>query len=149
MQNLPDINIDTEYNTYEGLSRQATVWGIPMIPVITIVGIFVLIALFTMQFLDLKAFAILLMAVPFLVFLKLMTQRDDQAVNIIALELYWHIQRRNADLFGNTLTLMPTKFGRERHDYERFIREDSDEAALAARLFAPVQSARCREYRPF
>ena len=36
MQNLPEIDIDTEYDTYDGLSRVVSVMGFPLVPSILI-----------------------------------------------------------------------------------------------------------------
>ena len=147
MQNLPEIDIDTEYDTYDGLSRVVSVMGFPLVPSILFFFVFLFITMFAMRFFGLKALAILLLTVPLLLFLKIMTAHDDQAIRIIGIEIYWRLQRRNAGIFGDTFTLLPTKFGNVRDDYYRFAREEHDKAAVAARLFAEVQSARCGEHR--
>ena len=70
-------------------------------------------------------------------------KRDDQALRILGLEIYWWFVRRKSNLFGDTLTITATKFGRDRDDYIRFIKEETEEAAAAAKLFSESQSARC------
>ncbi|RKV73849.1 MAG: hypothetical protein D8H97_26995 [Neisseria sp.] len=142
MNELPDINIDTEYSTYDGLSRVAMVWGVPLIPGFIIVMVFMSATMFLLPFYELKAVGIFLLAIPCLVFLKILTKRDDQAIRILGLEIYWWFVRRKSNLFGDTLTITATKFGRDRDDYIRFIKEETDEAATAARLFSESQSAR-------
>ena len=141
-QPIQDINIDTEYSTYDGMARQALVWGIPMLPMIFIIGVLVIACMFMFPFFELRSFAILLLAIPLLWFLKSITAKDDQALRIVALEVYWWIQRRNMNIFGNNFTITATKFGRERSDYLRFVKEHTDKAACAARIFAENQSAR-------
>ncbi|WP_373741704.1 VirB3 family type IV secretion system protein [Neisseria sp.] len=143
MNELPDINIDTEYGTYEGLSRVAMVWGVPLIPGFIIVMVFMSATMFLLPFYDLKAVGIFLLAIPCLVFLRYITKKDDQAIRILCLEIYWWFVRRKSNLFGDTLTITATKFGRERDDYIRCINEKSEEAAVAARLFSESQSTRC------
>lgn len=142
MNELPDINIDTKYNTYDGLSRVAMVWGVPLIPGFIIVMVFMSATMFLLPFYELKAVGIFLLAIPCLVFLKFLTKRDDQAIRILGLEIYWWFVRRKSNLFGDTLTITATKFGRDRDDYIRFIKEETEEAAAAARLFSESQSAR-------
>lgn len=143
MNELPDINIDTEYGTYEGLSRVAMVWGVPLIPGFIIVMVFMSATMFLLPLYGLKAVGIFLLAIPCLVFLRFITKKDDQAIRILCLEIYWWFVRRKSNLFGDTLTITATKFGRERDDYIRFVKEGAEEAAAAARIFAESQSARC------
>lgn len=137
-----EVDIETEYNTYAGLARQALVWGIPMLPMILIIGVLLIACMFMFPFFELRAFAILLLAIPLLWFLKSITAKDDQALRIVALEVYWWFQRRNMNIFGNNFTITATKFGRERNDYLRFVKERTDKAARAAAVFAENQSAR-------
>ena len=137
MNGLPEINIDTEYSSYEGLSRVAMLAGVPIIP-----G-FIILVVFLMPVYGLKAFGIFLLALPCIYFLRILTKRDDQALRILGLEIYWWFVRRKSNLFGDTLTITATKFGRDRDDYIRFIKEETEEAAAAAKLFSESQSARC------
>ena len=139
MNGLPEINIDTEYSSYEGLSRVAMLAGVPIIPGFIILVVFMATAMFLMPVYGLKAFGIL----PCIYFLRILTKRDDQALRILGLEIYWWFVRRKSNLFGDTLTITATKFGRDRDDYIRFIKEETEEAAAAAKLFSESQSARC------
>ena len=141
MNGLPEINIDTEYSSYEGLSRVAMLAGVPIIPGFIILVVFMATAMFLMPVYGLKAFGIFLLALPCIFFLRMLTKRDDQALRI--LEIYWWFVRRKSNLFGDTLTITATKFGRDRDDYIRFIKEETEEAAAAAKLFSESQSARC------
>ena len=143
MNGLPEINIDTEYSSYEGLSRVAMLAGVPIIPGFIILVVFMATAMFLMPVYGLKAFGIFLLALPCIYFLRILTKRDDQALRILGLEIYWWFVRRKSNLFGDTLTITATKFGRDRDDYIRFIKEETEEAAAAAKLFCESQSARC------
>ena len=140
--NYSDIDIDAEYATYDGLGRRAYVFGMPMIPAILIVIFFLVIGLFLMPVLEIKAMLVSVLALPCLWFLRTVTARDDQALRITVLELMWWFHRRNTVFTGNTLLISATKFERSRHDYLRFLGEDSEKAARAARLFAECQSTR-------
>ena len=143
MNGLPEINIDTEYSSYEGLSRVAMLAGVPIILGFIILVVFMATAMFLMPVYGLKAFGIFLLALPCIFFLRMLTKRDDQALRILGLEIYWWFVRRKSNLFGDTLTITATKFGRDRDDYIRFIKEETEEAAAAAKLFSESQSARC------
>ena len=143
MNGLPEIDIDTEYSSYEGLSRVAMLAGVPIIPGFIILVVFMAIAMFLMPVYELKAFGIFLLALPCIYFLRMLMKRDDQALRILGLEIYWWFVRRKSNLFGDTLTMTGTKFGRDRDDYIRFIKEETEEAAAAAKLFSESQSARC------
>ena len=143
MNGLPEINIDTEYSSYEGLSRVAMLAGVPIIPGFIILVVFMATAMFLMPVYGLKAFGIFLLALPCIYFLRILTKRDDQALRILGLEIYWWFVRRKSNLFGDTLTITATKFGRDRDDYIRFIKEETEEAAAAAKLFSESKSARC------
>ena len=143
MNGLPEINIDTEYSSYEGLSRVAMLAGVPIIPGFIILVVFMATAMFLMPVYGLKAFGSFLLALPCIFFLRMFTKRDDQALRLLGLEIYWWFIRRKSNLFGDTLTITATKFGRDRDDYIRFIKEETEEATAAAKLFSESQSARC------
>lgn len=136
MNGLPEINIDTEYSSYEGLSRVAMLAGVPIIPGFIILVVFMATAMFLMPVYGLKAFGIFLLALPCIFFLRMFTKRDDQALRLLGLEIYWWFIRRKSNLFGDTLTITATKFGRDRDDYIRFIKEETEEATAAAKLFS-------------
>ena len=142
MQQFSEVNIETEYLTYAGVNRSALILGVPMIPMVVILIFFFSAAMFAMPLLQNKAWAIVLLALPCLWFLREVTAKDDQALRILGLELYWGFQRRNMKQHGNTFAIYATQYGRERNDYIRFITADEDKAARAATLFAPCQMPR-------
>ena len=142
MQQFSEVNIETEYLTYAGVNRSALILGVPMIPMVVILIFFFSAARFAMPLLQNKTWAIVLLALPCLWFLREVTAKDDQALRILGLELYWWFQRRNMKQHGNTFAIYATQYGRERNDYIRFITADEDKAARAATLFAPCQMPR-------
>lgn len=142
MRNLPEVDIDTEYSTYDGLSREAMIAGVPIVPAFILLIALMVGAMGLIPLLGLKALSVFLLGIPVIVFLRILVKRDDQAIRILGLEIYWWFVRRKSVLFGDTLTISATKFGRDRDDYIRFIGEDFEEAAAAARLFSESQSAR-------
>ena len=142
MQQFSEVNIETEYLTYAGVNRSALILGVPMIPMVVMLIFVFSAAMFAMPLLQNKAWAIVLLALPCLWFLREVTAKDDQALRILGLELYWWFQRRNMKQHGNTFAIYATQYGRERNDYIRFITADEDKAARAATLFAPCQMPR-------
>jgi len=109
MNGLPEIDIDTEYSSYEGLSRVAMLAGVPIIPGFIILVVFMAIAMFLMPVYELKAFGIFLLALPCIYFLRMLMKRDDQALRILGLEIYWWFVRRKSNLFGESVgTLLST-----------------------------------------
>lgn len=142
MQQSNEVNIETEYLTYNGMNRAALILGMPMLPLFFILIFFFALVMFSMSVLGNKAWAILLLALPCLWFLREVTAKDDQALRILGLELYWWFQRRNMKQHGNTFAIYATQYGRERNDYIRFITADEDKAARAAAIFAPCQMPR-------
>lgn len=137
------IGINTEYLTYDGMNRAGMVFGMPMIPAVLIIVFFVMVALPAQQYSGPKAWALMLLALPCLWFLREVTAKDDQALRILGLELYWFFQQQNMKLHNNTFAIYATRYGRQHHEYIRIITEDTDKAARAAELFAPCQSPRC------
>ena len=73
MNGLPEIDIDTEYSSYEGLSRVAMLAGVPIIPGFIILVVFMATAMFLMHFYDLKDFGIFLMALPCIYLFSILT----------------------------------------------------------------------------
>ena len=140
MDNMPEMDIEHEYNTYDGMSRQAMIAGVPILPAFIILILMMFGTLSLIPMLGLRALAILLLGLPILVFLRILVKRDDQALRILGLEVYWWFKRKGSENFGNNFTITATKFGRDRDDYKRFVQKN-DEAAAAARLFAASQSA--------
>ena len=138
-----EVDINTEYLTYAGINRSALILGMPMIPMVLIIIFFATAAMFAMPVLENRAWAIVLLALPCLWFLREVTAKDDQALRILGLELYWFFQQRNMKLHNNTFAIYATRYGRQHHEYIRIIAADADKAARTAELFAPCQSPRC------
>jgi type IV secretion system protein VirB3 len=63
--------------------------------------------------------------VPVFIFMRQTCETDDQAIRIAALEAKCWFARKNANLFGNTLTLSPIQFGRRKHVYKRHFDESA------------------------
>ena len=119
------LEVTDELPSYNGLDRAATVFGMPLVPVMaTLVGL-MFITMMVLPFLQAKAFLIMLLAVPLIAFIRQQTMQDDQALRIRALEVKWVLRRRNFRMFGKTNTILGNKYGRQHEDYKRFFEQNS------------------------
>ena len=134
MHKTEDIN--TEQMTFNGLSRQAMVIGVPL-PALAVCGfIGVMAAMIAMPFLQGSALFFLLLPAPMIAFLHHICANDDQALRIIVAEVQWFVRRRNAKLFNGTNTILATKYGRQQSDYQRFFEQHTEGAAGTVGLHA-------------
>ena len=119
------LEVTDELPSYNGLSRAATVFGMPLVPVMATLGGLMFITMMVLPFLQAKAFLIMLLAVPLIAFIRQQTMQDDQALRIRALEVKWVLRRRNFRMFGKTNTILGNKYGRQHEDYKRFFEQNS------------------------
>ena len=121
-------DIHTEQATFNGLSRQAMLWGIPLPAVVACIFVGMMTAMLSMPFLQGKALFFLLLPFPILAFLRTICVNDDQALRIYFYETKYFLRRRNAKMFNGTNTILATKFGRQQSDYQRFFEQRSKSA---------------------
>lgn len=121
-------DIHTEQATFNGLSRQAMLWGIPLPAVVACIFVGMMTAMFSMPFLQGKALFFLLLPFPILAFFRTICVNDDQALRIYFYETKYFLRRRNAKMFNGTNTILATKFGRQQSDYQRFFEQRSKSA---------------------
>ncbi|MBP5790330.1 MAG: VirB3 family type IV secretion system protein [Neisseriaceae bacterium] len=119
---IEEISVDSILPNYNGLSRAALIpkIGTPLVPTLMCFVIPVMLTMFLLPFLQAKAFVILLFGLPFFVFLKVATDKDDQAVGVLKYQTLWFLRRKNYFLFGKTNTILATKYGRQVNDYVQF-----------------------------
>ena len=72
-----------------------------------------------------KALWVMALTIPILGLLKTISATDDGAVKILAYEVYCLFKRKNAKIFGGTTTVLATKYGRQKNDYQRFIEQNA------------------------
>ncbi len=126
--------IENECPKFNALDREAMVWGIPLIALAISGFITVMAVMATLPFLNGKALLLLLLPIPFLLFLKTISANDDQAFKIILLEMKWFFRKKNIKLFNGTTTIVSTKFGRELNDYQRFFEQSLKKPACSIRF---------------
>lgn len=110
----------TEYPSYNGLSRVALFWGVPLMAIVCIVLAGLLIGVFGAMLMGIGGALFGAVGIPFLLYLKQICENDDQAFRIAVLEIWCRINRRNGKHFGNTYTLTPMQYGRRSHVYKRY-----------------------------
>jgi len=104
-------------------------WGVPLIPLLIVVGAFVFLALFAAAFMGPGGLLFGALAVPILLFLRKTCETDDQALRILWLEVLCVLRRRSWRMFGRTLTLAPIRYGQHLAVYRRPFRKAPAERA--------------------
>lgn len=135
-------DMDVEYPTFNGLNRQAMIWGIPLMPFMACVFVLMMLFMLTMTFLGGKSLFILLLLIPIFLALRSISANDDQAFKIYKIEIKWFLYRRHAELFNGTTTIVSTKYGRQISDFQRFLQQGIQEPARPIRVSAKNQSSR-------
>ena len=132
MRNTEDIH--TEQYTFNALGRSAMVLGVPLLAIAATGFAVVMATMILMPFLKGKALLMLFMALPVFLFLRPISANDDQALQIVMLEVKWFFRRKNSKLFNGTNTILATKFGRQLSDYQRFVDTSPEATARASRF---------------
>ena len=118
-----------KYSAYAGLGRVAMYWGVPLIPLLLVVGFFVFVALIAGVFMGPGGLLFGGLSVPILLFLRKTCETDDQALRILWLEVLCVLRRRSWRMFGHTLTLAPIRYGQHLSVYRRPFRKAPSERA--------------------
>lgn len=137
-------DMDIEYPTFNGLNRQAMIWGVPLIPFMACVFVLMMLFMTTMTFLGGKSLFILLLIIPIFIALKSISASDDQAFKIYQFEIKWFLYRRHAELFNGTTTIVSTKYGRQLNDFQRFFQQSVQEPTRSIRISTQNQPSRYR-----
>jgi type IV secretion system protein VirB3 len=106
-----------EYMSYIGFGRSPKVWGVPYMAGLFIMCISLLPGLFLGVFIHAVGWLFApMVGIPLVLYVKVLCETDDQALRILRLELKWTILKKmggNSDLYGGTLTMAPTSYGRK------------------------------------
>lgn len=140
MSNTDDM--DMAYPTFNGLNRQAMIWGVPLMPFMACVFVLMMLFMVTMTVLGGKSLFILLLVIPIFLALRSISANDDQAFKIYKFEIKWFLYRRHAELFNGTTTIVSTKYGRQISDFQRFFQQSVQKPASAVRVSTQNQQSR-------
>ena len=127
-------NINTEQPTFNALNRQAMIFGVPVVGLAVSGFVLVMATMLAMPFLGGRALLILALLIPIFIGLRTVCETDDQALRIYAYEIKWFFRKRNTKMFNGTTTVLPTKFGRQNSDFQRFFQQDIQSAACTFRF---------------
>lgn len=118
-------NKKPQYASYNGLGREAMIGatGIPLMTGLGVTTFFLLLWIILQAFVGPISILVLFVAVPILLFLRVICGNDDKAMRILILELRCWMRHSDMPHFGKTLTLLPIKYGRHHARYQRFIKE--------------------------
>ena len=106
----------TKYISYNGLGRSPVIWGIPYMFILSIGSWALLGGMRCGLSFGPAGWLFAALAIPVLIFIKVISATDDKAVNILLLEIKWVLIKffkGNAAHFGGTLTIAPTTYGRK------------------------------------
>ena len=110
--------------TYGALSRTAMFFGMPVLPLAFVLVGSTILTVIGFMIIGGSALFIMLVPVPILAALRTFSANDDKAIEIIGYEVRVFLNRKNADLFNNTTTILGTKLGRHHNDYCRLFEAD-------------------------
>lgn len=123
----------SRYPGFNGLGRTAAIWGVPYMAMLVVVVCSMFVGVIAGAFLGPGGLAFAFLGAPVLLYFKKVCETDDQGLRIMWLEMrcrfYFVMQKlraftnakRAAPRFGNTLTLAPLRYGRQRRIYRDFL----------------------------
>ncbi|SMG61568.1 VirB3 family type IV secretion system protein [Paraburkholderia susongensis] len=112
-----------KYSAYAGLARVASVYGVPLMPLLVVAVASLAVAMVGAAILGPGGLAFGALGLPVVLFFRQMCATDDQALRILWLEILCVLRRRNWLKFGKTLTLAPIRYGRSLAVYRRPFRK--------------------------
>lgn len=115
-----------EYISYNGLGRSPVIWGIPYMFILFVGSGALLFGMLCGLMFGPLGWLVALVALPVLIFVKIISATDDKAVDILIIEMKWMLLKTfsgTAKFFGGLLTLAPTTYGRRRRNVKRYFEE--------------------------
>lgn len=112
-----------KFSSYNGLDRVVMVFGVPLIPAVIVIMVLLFGSLLAQKILGLVGFAFVALGLPIFLFLKNISETDDRAMNILALEMMFRFKRRYYQEFGNTLTYAPMKYLRNGKHIQQVLKQ--------------------------
>ena len=120
------------YPGFNGLGRTATLWGVPYMAMLVVVVLSMFAGVLIAFIVGPGGLLFVFLGVPVLVYFKHVCETDDQGLRIMWLEMRCRFYFRMLTLrafinanrapphFGNTATLAPLRYGRQRRVYRDF-----------------------------
>ncbi|MBR3425722.1 MAG: VirB3 family type IV secretion system protein [Neisseriaceae bacterium] len=128
-------DINKTYPNYGGLDRQALFFGIPVVvAMLILVGATVPAIILVQFFSAIWGLFCVAIAAAVLFHLHNVCSDDDQAMRITGFELLCFLRRKNARIFGGKNTILSTRYGRHKSDYQRLLEQYSETATCNVRF---------------
>jgi type IV secretion system protein VirB3 len=122
------------YPGFNGLGRTASIWGVPYMAMLVVVVSSMFVGVLIAFIVGPGGFLFAFLGAPVLMYFKHVCETDDQGLRIMWLEMrcrFYFLTRRLRSLvnarraaprFGNTSTLAPLRYGRQRRVYRDFFK---------------------------
>ncbi|MFC0134531.1 type IV secretion system protein VirB3 [Massilia eurypsychrophila] len=110
------------YSSYNGMSRVPMMYGVPLIAGVVIAMISLFVGFAGAFMFGIGGILFAGVGIPIFLYIKKISENDDQALRITFLELWCRLTRRGGRLYGNTYTLSPMQYGRRAHVYKRYFK---------------------------
>jgi type IV secretion system protein VirB3 len=123
----------SRYPGYNGLGRTAGIWGVPYMAMLVVVVSSMFAAMIAGFVLGPGGLAFVFLGGPVLLYFKQVCETDDQGLRIMWLEMRCRsyfvtlkiraLVKANCPVprYGNTLTLAPLRYGRQRRVYREYL----------------------------
>jgi type IV secretion system protein VirB3 len=112
-----------EYISYNGLGRSPMIWGVPYMAGLAIVCGSLMGGMLLGTSVHGSGWLFSLIAVPLILFVKVICTNDDRAIRILLLEVKWRLIRTatgNSKYHGGTMLIAPTNYGRKLKNVKRY-----------------------------
>jgi len=121
------------YPGFNGLGRTAAIWGVPYMAMLVVVVASMFTGVLVAFFVGPGGLLFVFLGFPVLLWFKHICETDDQGLWILWLQLrcrfyFWRLRirarvnaGRAAPNFGNTSTLAPLRYGRQRRVFRDFL----------------------------
>jgi type IV secretion system protein VirB3 len=128
---MPDER--ARYPGFNGLGRTAAIWGVPYMAMLVVVVASMFTGVLVAFFVGPGGLLFVFLGFPVLMWFKGVCETDDQGLRIMWLQYrcqfyFWQLRirawvnaRRAAPHFGNSATLAPLRYGRQRRVFRDFL----------------------------
>lgn len=113
-----------KYSSYNALDRVPIFMGIPIVLLLLLLVLGIILFAIGMSLFGIIGFLFPILLLPVYLYLKQITAKDDQAIRIVLIEMYFRGKRKSYKEFGNTLTFLSSKYLRNDKTIKQAFEED-------------------------
>lgn len=114
------MNTHKEYSSYNGLDRTVLFFGIPLLWAMLLLVLSVITMFIGMFFFKIVGILFVAVWLPIGIFLRMISQTDDKALDILKLEMKYRMKRKGYDELGQTLSFFPERYLRYKKTIEPY-----------------------------